>query len=129
MSTPSAGGDPVVRSEPVEQEPVGRAFVVLYALAYLGTNLMFLTPVLVTLALKINALVGIERAPAALRIVTGTGSLLSLVANPCFGRMSDRTTSSFGMRRPWMVIGLLGGSLGILIIAVATSVPVVLVGW
>jgi len=33
------------------------------------------------------------------------------------------------MRRPWMVIGLLGGSVGILVVALAPSIPVVLVGW
>jgi MFS family permease len=43
--------------------------------------------------------------------------------------MSDRTTSALGMRRPWMIIGLVGGSVGILIVALAPSVPVVLVGW
>ena len=86
-------------------------------------------PVLVTLALKVNALVGIERAPASLGLVTGLGSLVALVANPLFGRLSDRTTSRFGMRRPWMIIGLVGGSLGVLVVAVAPSIPVVLVGW
>jgi MFS family permease len=43
--------------------------------------------------------------------------------------MSDRTSSRLGMRRPWMVIGLVGGSLGILIVALAPNIPVVLVGW
>ena len=43
--------------------------------------------------------------------------------------MSDRTSSRLGMRRPWMVIGLLGGSLGILVVALAPNIPVVLVGW
>jgi MFS family permease len=52
-----------------------------------------------------------------------------MVGNPFFGRLSDRTASHLGMRRPWMVIGLLGGSLGILVVAVAPTVPVVLVGW
>ena len=56
---------------------VGRGFVTLYALAYLGTILVLLAPVLVTLALKVNALVGIERAPASLGLVTGIGSLLA----------------------------------------------------
>jgi MFS family permease len=59
----------------------------------------------------------------------GTGSLLSMFANPFFGKMSDRTSSRFGMRRPWMVIGLLGGSFGLLVVAVAPTIPVVLVGW
>src|SRR4029077_11516467 len=54
---------------------------------------------------------------------------LAMVGNPFFGRMSDRTSSRFGMRRPWMIIGLVGGSLGILVVALAPSIPVVLVGW
>src|SRR3954469_11397427 len=53
----------------------------------------------------------------------------SIVANPFFGRKSDRTSSRWGMRRPWMVIGLLAGSSGILVIAVAPTIAVVVVGW
>jgi hypothetical protein len=34
-----------------------------------------------------------------------------------------------GMRRPWMLIGLVGGSLGILTVALAPDIAVVLVGW
>jgi MFS family permease len=52
-----------------------------------------------------------------------------MVGNPFFGRMSDRTTSPLGMRRPWMVTGLARGSLGVLIVALAPSIPVVLAGW
>ena len=35
----------------------------LYASAYTSTCLLFLAPLLVTLALKINSLVGIDQAP------------------------------------------------------------------
>ena len=52
-----------------------------------------------------------------------------MFANPFFGKLSDRTTSRLGMRRPWMVTGLVGGSGGILVIALAPSIPVVLIGW
>jgi MFS family permease len=79
--------------------------------------------------LKVNSLVGIEQAPRSLAVVTGIGALLAMVGNPFFGKMSDRTSSQLGMRRPWMVIGLVGGSLGILIVALAPSIAVVLVGW
>jgi MFS family permease len=102
---------------------------VLYTLAVLSTSLLFLAPLLVTLALKVNALVGTERAPSSLSLVAGTGALLTIVGNPFFGRMSDRTASPWGMRRPWMVLGLLGGSLGILVVALAPTILVVLVGW
>ena len=108
---------------------VGWGFISLYTLAYMGTVLLFLAPLLVTLALKVNSLVGIEQAPNSLALVTGIGALLAMFGNPFFGRMSDRTSSRLGMRRPWMVIGLVGGSLGILVVALAPSIPVVLVGW
>jgi MFS family permease len=108
---------------------VGWGFISLYTLAYVSTSLLFLAPLLVTLALKVNSLVGIEQAPNSLAVVTGTGALLAMLGNPFFGRLSDRTSSQVGMRRPWMVIGLVGGSLGILTVALAPNVPVVLVGW
>ena len=108
---------------------VGWGFIALYALAYIGTILLFLAPLLVSLSLKINSLVGIEQAPNSLALVAGSGALLAMFANPFFGRMSDRTSSRLGMRRPWMVIGLVGGSLGVMLVAVAPSIPVVLVGW
>ena len=92
---------------------VGWSFISLYTLAYMSTNLLFLAPVLVTLALKVESLVGNQRAPASLALVAAVGALLAMVANPFFGRMSDRTASPLGMRRPWMVSGLAGGSLGI----------------
>jgi MFS family permease len=108
---------------------VGGRFISLYLLAFMSTNLVFLAPLLVTLPLKINALVGIERAPSSLALVAGTGAIVAMFGNPFFGRMSDRTTSRLGMRRPWMVIGLVGGCLGILLVAVAPNIPVVLIGW
>src|ERR1700722_14025699 len=108
---------------------VGWGFIGLYTLAYISTSLLFIAPLLVTLALKVDSLVGIERAPDSLALVAGIGALLAMFGNPFFGKMSDRTSSQLGMRRPWMVIGLVGGSLGILVVALAPSIAVVLVGW
>ena len=118
-----------LRIEPVEPHRVGWGFISLYTLALMGTSLLFLAPLLVTLALKINSLVGPDRAPNSLALVAGVASLVSVFANPFFGRMSDRTSSSWGMRRPWMVIGVVGGCLGILVVALAPTIWVVLIGW
>jgi MFS family permease len=95
----------------------------------MSTSLLFVAPLLVTLPLKVNSLVGIKQAPNSLALVAGVGALLAMVGNPFFGKMSDRTTSRLGMRRPWMVTGLVGGCLGVLVVALAPSVPVVLAGW
>jgi MFS family permease len=133
MTHDLAPGQPLagaaLESEPAATNRVGWGFLVLYALALTGTSLLFLAPLLVTLALKVNALVGIAQAPTSLALVASVGGLLSMVANPFFGKMSDRTSSRLGMRRPWMVLGLVGGSVGILVVALAPSIAVVLVGW
>ncbi|MDQ1740489.1 MAG: hypothetical protein QOE53_2141, partial [Pseudonocardiales bacterium] len=121
--------NPALKPESAAGRRVGWAFVSLYVLAYMSTCLVFLAPALVTLALKVNSLVGIEKAPKSLALVTGIGALVAMVGNPFFGKMSDRTSSPLGMRRPWMVIGLMGGSAGILLVALAPGIGLVLVGW
>ena len=116
-------------SHPRVDLPVGWPFISLYALSYAGGALLFLAPLLVSLALKVNSLVGIQEAPRNLALVTGIGSLLAMASNPLFGRLSDRTTARMGMRRPWMLVGLAGGTIGILTVSLAPSIWVVLVGW
>jgi MFS family permease len=107
---------------------VGWRFVVEYAAAYTGAIVVLIAPLVVTLALKLDALVGGD-APRALALVAGLGSLVAMVGNPVFGRLSDRTTSRFGMRRPWLAVGLVGGTAGTLLVAIAPTVLVVVVGW
>lgn len=111
------------------REGVGPGFVTLYTLSFAGGSLVLIAPLLVTLALKVNDLVGADQAAKNLALVTGVGSLLSMVSNPLFGRLSDRTTSRMGMRRPWMLLGVAGGTLGTAIVALAPTIPAVLVGW
>jgi MFS family permease len=113
----ASDASPYARGQPMAR--VGRAFIASYAAAYLATSLVFIAPLLVTLALKINSLVGADQAASSLSLVAAAGSLVGLVANPLFGRLSDRTTSRWGMRRPWILGGLTGGSVGILVVALA----------
>lgn len=118
-----------VTAVPLETPRVEWPFVSLYALSYAGGSLLFLAPLLVSLALKVNHLVGIDDAPRSLALVTGVGSLFAIVSNPFFGRLSDRTTARLGRRRPWMLVGLAGGAIGTLTVALAPTIGVVLVGW
>lgn len=66
---------------------------------------------------------------STLALVLGIGAAFSLVANPLFGAVSDRTTSRFGRRVPWILAGFLGGAAGLVVLAVAPSVAVVVIGW
>src|SRR5271169_3358999 len=90
--------DQPVRSSARTAHRVGWGFISLYTVAYMSTSLLFLAPLLVTLALKVESLVGLSRAPASLALVAGVGALVAMVGNPFFGRMSDRTVSKLGMR-------------------------------
>jgi MFS family permease len=125
----------VVHGQPHVHHPaklvkrVGWGFIGLYVLAYMGTWLALLAPVLVTLALKVNDLVGQDEAANALGLVAGAGALVAMIGNPFFGKLSDRTTSRLGMRRPWMLIGFGGGVVGLLIVAIAPTIAFVLIGW
>jgi MFS family permease len=107
---------------------VGWRFVLLYALAYTGTWIALLTPVLITIALKVRQLTPGEAATNH-SLVLSIGAFFALASNPFFGRLSDRTTSRFGMRRPWLIGGVLGGAVALLIVARAQTIAVVLMGW
>ncbi|MEW1750576.1 MFS transporter [Streptomyces angustmyceticus] len=61
--------------------------------------------------------------------VTGAGAVVSLVANPLFGALSDRTASRFGRRTPWIAAGAAGGAGALVLLAGAGSVPVMVLGW
>lgn len=64
------------RSDALQDARVGWGFVARYALAYLSISLMLIAPVLVTLALKVKSLVGVDQAPGNLALVAGIGGLL-----------------------------------------------------
>lgn len=61
--------------------------------------------------------------------MAGVGAAVALLANPFFGRLSDRTTSRFGMRKPWIVGGSLLGLAALFLLGSATEVGVVLIAW
>ncbi|MET9545376.1 MFS transporter [Streptomyces sp. NPDC006627] len=61
--------------------------------------------------------------------VTGVGAVVSLAANPVFGALSDRTTSRWGRRTPWIVAGTAGGAAALLLLSAAGSVWWLAAGW
>jgi MFS family permease len=61
-------------------------------------------------------------------IVASVGALAGLTASPLSGALSDRTISRFGRRRPWIVGGIVVAVLGLALMAVASSIPLLLLG-
>lgn len=108
--------------------PIGWLFIAVYGLAYTGLWTALLPPILMGLAMRVRELAP-AHASGSLSLVVGVGALMALLGNPFFGRLSDRTTSRFGMRRPWLIVGAAGGATGLAVIATAVSVPQLLLGW
>lgn len=113
-------------AEPTER--VSRAFIAVLALTNLGIWTGFFTPIQFLLPLQIES-INPAGKEASLGLVVAVGALVSLVASPIAGALSDRTSSRMGRRRPWVlwpsvaavaVMALLGG---------LTSVGGLLLGW
>ncbi|RAX46827.1 MFS transporter [Arthrobacter sp. AQ5-06] len=89
-----------------------------------------MTPALVSMAFKIQHITSTpQEAANQLGMVMGLGALFALICNPLVGRFSDRTTSRLGMRRPWILGGVLVALGALAIIGVTTNVWIVLLCW
>src|SRR5688572_24735228 len=78
-------------------------------LVNLGINAAFFGPLQVLLGQQAEHFDPGQKE-AILALVTGAGAAVSLVANPLVGAFSDRTTSRFGRRVPWVVVGAILGA-------------------
>ncbi|MYV94783.1 MFS transporter [Streptomyces sp. SID1034] len=136
--TPEAGGGPAKAArgsaeagfgpaEGVEREPGGR-WVGALSLANLGVWVGWFGPLQLLLARQAEHFTPDHKA-STLAVVTGLGAAVSMVANPVFGALSDRTTARVGRRIPWVVAGGTGGALGLLLLAWAPDVAVMATGW
>jgi MFS family permease len=101
--------------------------IALYVLAYAGTWIAVQAPVVVSLPLQVEAIAPAHTAQS-LSFVLLLGSLVAF-GSPLFGRLSDRTRSRFGRRRPWLLGGAVIGLAGAIILAAASTVPALTIGW
>lgn len=108
--------------------PASAGFITAFVAAVLGVAVATLAPLSVTLALRIQQL-DPDNAPASLSLVLGVAAVVALLSGPFFGQLSDRTTSRWGMRRPWLLGGLAVGLIGLVILSASASIPMMLLGW
>ncbi|MEU6771332.1 MFS transporter [Streptomyces sp. NPDC046759] len=126
MTTVRASG---ALAEPLE--PVGRGWTAALSLANGAIWVGWFGPLQILLASQAK-----DFAPGSgmsketvLAWVTGAGAVVSLLANPLFGALSDRTTARAGRRTPWIVAGSAGGSLALLLLARAGGMWSMALGW
>src|SRR5262250_2368680 len=119
VSSPSA--------EPTRR--VGGRWIALIALANLGLYLGYIGPISVLLPNQVQAIAGSAHKVVVLGWVTGIGAAVAMVANPVAGALSDRTTSRFGRRRPWIVCGAMAGAAALCLLAGQHTIAGVIVAW
>lgn len=122
--------DAPARLTPADVDHTPRGFLLLLGLANLGICIAVITPVLASMTYKLQH---INAAPGAattqLGIILGIGAFFALIANPVVGRLSDRTTWRFGMRRGWIAGGSAVGFASLVGIGLSTSPVVVGILW
>ena len=127
MSAVIPGAAGPLPSAVAEKRPTP-AFLVAYVLAWYGVNLAlngFAAASIPRLLIEIDN----EGKGEALALVAGVGGIIVMIITPLFGRLSDRTRSRFGMRRPWLVGGAFVGLAGVFGLAWSTSVAQLVVFW
>ena len=124
-TTRVASGEP----EKGVRRRVGKGFIALFTMAYLGNFLMVTPPAMVWIPLKVNSLVPPTERAGALGLILGVAAFVGGLLGPVFGKLSDRTTSRWGMRRPWILGGVAAALVGAVIMALAPNLPVLFVGF
>ncbi|CAN7549519.1 MFS transporter [Rhizobium leguminosarum] len=116
---PSYGSTPQAR--------VGIPFIATYVIAFFTMWMAILTPVIVAFALRVEQIDPANKE-TNLAFILGVGAIVALIANPVAGYFSDRTTSRFGMRKPWMLGGFVVAAIGTWLIITGDLTSITL-GW
>jgi len=102
-------------------------YIWLLTLAQFGVFIAFITPLAISLAIRLDKL-----APGQdhyLGYITGVGACVPLLTGAVLGQLSDRTRTRLGRRRPFMIAGVLVGVVSLVVMALAPNVLVLALGW
>lgn len=106
---------------------VSAKYIWLMVLAQLGVFIAFITPIAISLAVKVSQITpGQEQN---LGYILGAGSLTVMLTGPLLGVLSDRTRTRLGRRVPFILGGTALGVVSLVIMANAGSIPVLMIGW
>lgn len=109
--------------------PVNRGYIIPVVLANLGIMLAFYAPLQNLLPRLSEEVAGSGGKEVAFAWIGGVGALMAVIGNPVAGALSDRTTSRFGRRRPWIIGGAVLGALGLYALTFQSTVVGLAVVW
>ena len=126
-----------VTSEPPQPfaEPkrrVSGGWIALFAVAWLGIWMAQLTPIQLLLPAQVESQLSatswVDKV-VAFGVVSGIAGMFALIAFPLTGALSDRTTSRFGRRRPWILGGALLFSTALVLLGLQQSLIGIGIFW
>jgi MFS family permease len=124
---------PVTRSpfaEPTRR--VSGGWIALFATAWLGIWMAQLTPIQLLLPQQVEDVVhghSWTDNVLAFGVISGIAGACALITFPLTGALSDRTTSRFGRRRPWILAGVLVFAISLVVLSLQSTIVGVGVFW
>ncbi|HEY9308770.1 MAG TPA: MFS transporter [Microbacterium sp.] len=131
-SVPAPALDAIALDETIQHAggdlpKVNARYIWFMVLAQFGVFMAFITPLAISLSIKVNALApGHEEY---LGYITGAGALFVMLSAPFMGVWSDRTRTRYGRRRPFMVGGMIVGVVSLVVMALSPTVLLLGLGW
>jgi MFS family permease len=138
MTTPNNSA--MLFAEPIRKVPA--RWIAFFATAWLGIWMAQLTPIQLLLPLQIADALGLPldvteqistgnwlEPVIAFGVISAIAGFCAIIAYPLTGALSDRTTSRFGRRRPWILAGTVVFALSLFILGLQTTMVGVGVFW
>lgn len=117
-------------AEPKRRVTAG--WIALFATAWFGIWMAQLTPIQLLLPLQVDAILQPEdwtQSVVAFGIISGIAGACALIAYPITGALSDRTTSRFGRRRPWIFLGTILFAVALFLLGLQTTLVGIGIFW
>ncbi len=126
-------------AEPIRKVP-GR-WIAFFATAWLGIWMAQLTPIQLLLPTQVAEVLGFAINPTeqlqgnwldpvlAFGIISAIAGFCAVIAYPLTGALSDRTTSRFGRRKPWILAGALLFAASLVLLGLQTTIVGVGIFW
>lgn len=130
MSTPPLPPAFTPFAEPTRR--VSARWIALFATAWLGIWMAQLTPVQLLLPQEVDALAGggdWTQSVVAFGIISAIAGACALIVFPLTGALSDRTTSRFGRRKPWILAGTLLFAASLVALGLQTTLVGIGITW
>ncbi|MGC5167289.1 MFS transporter [Luteimicrobium sp. DT211] len=108
------------------------AWIAAFATAWFGVWMAQLTPIQLLLPQQVDTILDPVDWVASVRgfgIVSAIAGVCALVAYPLTGALSDRTSSRFGRRRPWIAVGAVLFAVALVVLSVQHTIVGVAVWW